>query len=192
MESGPPRAAQRSDEALMEGYARGDAGAFDELFARYEGRAYAFFLRRTGSEDRAADLYQELFLRIHRARDRYDPARPFAPWFFQIARRLLIDALRSSGRAARTASFEDETYAETVRRGPEHEVASAEQADAILRQLSDVERYVLVAAKVQGREYIELAGEIGKSVVAVKKLASRAMQRLRASAGDGAAGETAG
>lgn len=174
------RAAEISDETLMDRYARGDAEAFEELFVRYQGRAYAFFLRRTGSEDRAADLYQDLFLRIHRARERYDPGRPFAPWFFQIARRLLIDSLRRSSRSA-----EDHLAEETVPAGrpecdPEGRVAAAEEAVAILEQLSGVERYVLVSAKVHGREYAELAGELGKSVAAVKKLASRAMQRLRA------------
>lgn len=84
----PERVRGLSDEALMDRYARGDGAAFDELFARYQERAYAFFLWRVGSAEHAADLYQELFLRIHRARERYDPGRPFAPWFFQIARRL--------------------------------------------------------------------------------------------------------
>jgi RNA polymerase sigma factor (sigma-70 family) len=92
-------ASQLPDEALMERYADGDAQAFDELFRRYEPRAYAFFLRRTGSPERARDLYQELFLRIHRARDRYDRGRPFAPWLFRIAQRLWIDDQRRAHRS---------------------------------------------------------------------------------------------
>ena len=61
---------EEPDENLMARDAAGDAEAFDELFRRYEPRAYVFFLKRTGSPQRAEDLYQELFLRIHRARDR--------------------------------------------------------------------------------------------------------------------------
>ena len=64
----------------MERYVDGDSTAFDELFRRYEPRAFSYFLRRTGSPDRAQDLYQDLFLRIHRARDTYDSRRSFAPW----------------------------------------------------------------------------------------------------------------
>jgi RNA polymerase sigma-70 factor (ECF subfamily) len=173
------------DQKLMERYAQGDAVAFDELFARYHDRAYAFFLRRTGSTDLAADLYQELFLRLHRARGDYDPARPFAPWFFQIARNLLFDALRRSGRV-REVPIADELLGPGEREpGSEHRIAESEQADELLGRLSDLERYVLVGAKVHGRGYAELAREVGRSVVAVKKLASRAMQRLRA--GDRAA-----
>jgi RNA polymerase sigma-70 factor (ECF subfamily) len=141
-------------------------------------------LRRVRSESRAADLYQELFLRLHRARASYDPRRPFAPWFFQIARRLVIDEFRRCGR------WQEETLQEELALGsaaewngtaePEWQIACHAQAQAVLGALSEIERYVLVSAKVDGRGYAELAAELGKSVVAIKKLASRAMQRLRA------------
>ena len=64
---------EEPDEILMARYAAGDLEAFDELFQRYERCVYFFFLTRTDSPQRAEDLYQELFLRIHWARDRYDP-----------------------------------------------------------------------------------------------------------------------
>ena len=43
--------------------------AFEDCSGAYEPRAYSFFIKRTQSRERAQDLYQELFLRIHRARD---------------------------------------------------------------------------------------------------------------------------
>jgi DNA-directed RNA polymerase specialized sigma24 family protein len=46
--------------------------------------------------------------------------------------------------------------------------------------LSPLERYVLVSSKVEGVGYPQLAVELGKSADAVKKMASRAMQRVRA------------
>ena len=170
------------DEVLMARYARGDAAAFEQLFERYEARTYRFFLIRARSEQRAADLYQELFLRIHRARASYDPSRSFAAWFFQIARRLWIDELRRSAVRSCEIALADEAMPCEVRSLPERELAAVQDARAALEQLSEVERYVLISAKVEGRSYLDLAGELGRSVVAVKKLASRAMQRLRSSA----------
>lgn len=55
-----------------------------------QGTIVVIKLKRTSSPQRAEDLYQELFLRIHRARDQFDSSRAFTPWFFQIAHRLLI------------------------------------------------------------------------------------------------------
>jgi len=159
-------------------YADGDAEAFDELFRRYEARAYAFFVARTRSRERARDLYQELFLRIHRARVSYDASRPFTPWFFQIARRLLVDDGRRAHRSREVPLEDRDLCAE--RPDGEAELGDRERVGEVLGALSPEERYVLVSSKVEGRGYPEIAIQLGKSADAVKKLASRAMQRLRA------------
>lgn len=168
-----------ADELLMTRYADGDAEAFEELFRRHESRAYAYFLKRTRSPDRARDLYQELFLRIHRGRDAYDPSREFAPWFFQIAHRLLIDDQRRAYRCHEVPMEAREIRAET--RGCDDQLGNRERLIRILGELSSEERYILVSAKLEGVGYLELATRLGKSVEAVKKAASRAMQRLRTS-----------
>lgn len=168
------------DETLMARYADGDGEAFDELFRRYEPRAYGFFVRRTGSPERAQDLYQELFLRIHRARERYDPSRPFTPWFFQIANRLLVDDHRRAFRSHEVPLEDREPR--SAREGSEAVVANREQVAQLLDGLSPEERYVVLSAKVEGIGYPELAEHLGKSADAVKKMASRALQRLRAGA----------
>ena len=169
------------NEILMERYAGGDVDAFEELFRRFETSTYSYFLKRTRSPERAQDLYQELFLRIHRARNSYDPARPFAPWFFRIAHRLRIDDQRRAYRAHEVAVGDHEPSAPGA--GSADEVADRERVRHILDSLSEDERYVLVSAKVDGITYAELAVDLGKSVAAVKKMASRALQRLRAASG---------
>ena len=168
------------DETLMARYADGDMEAFEELFQRYEPRAYVFFLRRTRSPERSQDLYQELFLRIHRARDRYDSSRPFTPWFFQIANRLLVDDHRRAFRSHEVPIEDREPW--TAGPGSEDVVADREQVLQLLHALSPEERYVVLSAKVEGIGYPELAEHLGKSVDAVKKMASRAIRRLRATA----------
>jgi RNA polymerase sigma-70 factor (ECF subfamily) len=168
------------DETLMERYANGDAAAFEELFRRYEPRAFSYFSRRLASADRAEDLYQEVFLRIHRARHRYDPARPFAPWFFQIAHRLLIDDRRRAYRAHEQRS--ERRYLEAAADHASDTVSDREQLARLFDGLSADERFVLVSAKGEGVSYSELARRLGRSVDAVKQLASRAARRLRASA----------
>lgn len=169
-----------SDENLMARYAAGDVDAFDELFRRYEPRAYAFFFQRTSSPQRAEDLYQELFLRIHRARDRYDPERTFTPWFFQIANRLLIDDRRRAYRSHELPIEDWEPSADVP--ASEDLVSERQEASRLLHALSPEERYIVLSAKVVGIGYPELAEHLGKSVDAVKKVASRAIRRLRAEA----------
>jgi RNA polymerase sigma-70 factor (ECF subfamily) len=154
----------------MARYAHGDAHAFDELFRRYEPRTYTFFLRRTGSPERAQDLYQELFLRIHRARDRYDVERPFAPWLFQIAHRLLVDDQRRAHRSHEVPVEDRELRSGCA--SSEGQVGDREALRQALACLSREERYVVISSKLAGVGYPELAMQLGKSVAAVRKMAS--------------------
>lgn len=138
----PDTAGSPSDETLMSHYARGDPVAFDRLFARYERRAHAFLLARVRSPERADDLFQELFLRIHRGRETFRPDGRFAPWFFGIARRVLVDEYRRRG-----PPFEEfrEGFAA---RGPDPERAFAarESLASLEAELSEEEQAILVAA----------------------------------------------
>jgi RNA polymerase sigma-70 factor (ECF subfamily) len=170
-----------SDESLMAEYAAGRVEAFDELFRRYERAAYAFFVKRVGSQDRARDLYQELFLRVHRGRHAYDPRRPFTPWFFQIAHRLLVDDFRRAFR------HHEAPLGDILDSAPGGEQSPPIRCDLeqLMSGLSSEEQYVLHSAKLTGSEYREIAADLGKSVDAIKKVASRAMQKLRHRAGRG-------
>ncbi|MCZ7618927.1 MAG: sigma-70 family RNA polymerase sigma factor [Myxococcota bacterium] len=167
----------RGDAELMALYAGGSRAAFEELFRRYEGRAFHFFRRRISSDDRAHDLYQELFLRLHRFRDRYDPERPFAAWFFQIARHVLFDELR---RGLRSAAIPlDDAPTPAADSDAEQRIDSRRELERTLGTLPEDASHILIHAKLLGRDYRELAVEMGRSADAVKQTASRAMRRLR-------------
>jgi len=169
---------EATDSQLMERYALGDGHAFDELFQRYEGRVYAYFLRRTRSPDSARDLYQDLFLRIHRFRARFDPSQGFESWFFTIASHVYIDHLRRSRGSEEPAGDSPADRFQDC--GAERQAIARSEAHRILAGLSPEQEAVLVAAKVGGFDYAEIAEELGKTVAAVKQVASRTIRRIRA------------
>ena len=166
-----------SDGQLMGLYAHGSQSAFEELFRRYEGRAYGYFLRRVRCEARARDLYQDLFLRLHRFRHTFDPSRAFEPWFFHMAHRVLVDEWRRRNRQAEVG-LEEARLASPVA-DPERSAAALHDSERQLERLSPEETRILVDAKVLGLEYSEIAAALSKSVAAVKQVASRSLRRLR-------------
>ncbi len=85
----------------MAAYQAGNQAAFGELFTRHGGSVYGFLVRRLPDRALAEDLFQEAFLRVHRARQTYDATRPFRAWLFGIVHNLVIDALRDAGRTPR-------------------------------------------------------------------------------------------
>lgn len=102
-----------SDEELMAQLQEGDERALAQLMQRYQGPLYGFLSRRVGSA--ADDLFQETWIRIVRARERFDTERRFAAWLYQIANNLCRDRYRrvdAMRRAVDSFRAEDETLRE--------------------------------------------------------------------------------
>ena len=79
-----------TDEELIAAVVAGDETALATLYHRYERPLHAFLARQTGTRD-LDDLVQETWLRVVRAAARFDPARRFSTWLFQIALNLARD-----------------------------------------------------------------------------------------------------
>lgn len=180
------------DEILMAAYQAGNEAAFSELFERYAGRVYGFLARRLGDPSLAEDLYQEAFLRLHRARSTYDSNRPFRAWLFGIVHNLLTDTLRSQGRAPQTDPVETLADAQLATaasasgadgHSPDR-VASARQASHALNRalhaLPSEEATVLILARLEGLSYEDIGRILGRTAAATKQLAYRALKRVRA------------
>lgn len=83
----------------------GDQAALGLLLERYRAPLYGFLWRRAERES-ADDLFQETWLRVVRARDRFDPRRRFSTWLYQIANNLCRD--RGRRRAVEERALEAE------------------------------------------------------------------------------------
>src|SRR6202158_3693780 len=72
----------------------GDLDAFEELIRRMQRRVYGFAYHHVRDLDEAHDLTQEIFVKLYRNLARYDPARPFEPWFWKLAANTSINYRR--------------------------------------------------------------------------------------------------
>ncbi len=90
----------RTDEALLGASREGERGAFVELINRYRDELLHFLTRFLGSHAAAEDVFQEAFLQVHLAADKFDTTRRFKPWLFTIAANKARDYHRKHGRRA--------------------------------------------------------------------------------------------
>lgn len=82
----------RDDHELMRRFANGDDGAFDSLMRHWEPQVTRTVRRFTRDSAEAADVTQEVFLRVFRHRSHYDRERAaFSTWLYQIVLNLLRD-----------------------------------------------------------------------------------------------------
>ena len=81
--------AQLTDNSGADTMARsahgGDLDAFEGLVRRYQRRVFGLAYQYLRDPDEAQDLAQEVFVRLYRNLARYDPERPFEPWFWRLA-----------------------------------------------------------------------------------------------------------
>ena len=87
-----------ADQFLVERIAEGDAGAWEELIARYEGRLLAFVEHRLKNRGSAEDIVQETFIGFLNSLPNYDRRRPLESYLFSICAYKLTDHLRREGR----------------------------------------------------------------------------------------------
>ena len=87
-----------ADRLLIDRVRAGDADAWADFIARYEGRLLAFALSRLRNRARAEDVVQEAFLGFLVSLPNYDETQSLEAWLFAITAHKLTDALRKEGR----------------------------------------------------------------------------------------------
>ena len=86
------------DASLLIGVRRGDASAWENLIARFEGRLLAFARSRLRDASAAEDVVQDAFLGFLVALPNYDESTPLESFLFAITAHKLTDALRRAGQ----------------------------------------------------------------------------------------------
>ncbi len=86
------------DKALVLKLQDGDLEALGELYDRHRSMVYRTALAITGEPETAADLVQDVFLRLHRFAHRIDSDRPIQPWLYRITANLAYTWMKRRSR----------------------------------------------------------------------------------------------
>ena len=93
---------ETSDEALMLRYQAGDAGAFDTLYARHRGGLFRFIGRQCRTREHAEELFQDVWMNLIQARERYRVEAQFRTYLYTLAHNKLMDYFRRFDRVELT------------------------------------------------------------------------------------------
>jgi len=170
-----------------------DAVAFEELVVHYQSRLVNILTHLVGSSDQAEDLAQEVFLRVYRARKRYEPGAKFSTWLYTIANNVAANALRRRARRPEVnlvgresgplgARPLDNLLQASSGQMPTRRLDKAEMRDVVraaLEALNERQRMAVLLSKFEGMSYADIAETMELSTQAVKSLLSRARDNLR-------------
>ena len=168
------------DRSLVERYRDGDHEAFAELVVRYQRPIYnaAYWVVRKPED--AADVAQNVFLKVAEHLDDYDPQYRFFSWIYRIAVNESLNLLRRNGREEGLddeIDLRDENAAD-----PEQQLSDAQvtlQVRRALMAMSINDRTVLVLRHFSECGYQEIGQILDLDEKTVKSRLYEARQRLR-------------
>lgn len=175
------------DAALMLAFQGGDERAFRSLFEKHARAMVSFCHHFVRDQARAEELAQDVFLKLHRSAERYEPTARFKTFLYRLASNHCLNELRRGEYAARRAVEErrageplgttDPDALPAATASPEEDAAARALGDAVqevLRRLPEKQRAAFVLARLEGLSYDEVAAVLGTTVSAVKSLVHRA------------------
>ncbi|HLX10854.1 MAG TPA: sigma-70 family RNA polymerase sigma factor [Thermoanaerobaculia bacterium] len=175
------------DLELAQRHSRGDLRAFDEVYSRYAAMVYNLALRLAGDADEAADLTQEIFLRIFRHLDSFSGRSALKTWIFRVALNHCRERLSRFRPQTQPIAEEPDDEAGAVRladpgRGPEELAVAADLGRQVARGLARLPapfREAVVLRDLQGFSYEEIAAVLGVRTGTVRSRIARGREQLR-------------
>lgn len=179
-------AAEHHDTELAERHRWGDLAAFDEVYAEHAEMVYNLALRLAGDREEAADLTQEIFIRVFRHLGRFRGGSTLKTWIYRVA----INHCRSrlGRRRLPTRPLDDDTAGggrlepADQRRDPEQRALAGDAGRRVagaLRLLPAVFREAVVLRDLEGLSYGEIAEILGVRLGTVRSRLARGRDQLR-------------
>jgi RNA polymerase sigma-70 factor (ECF subfamily) len=186
--TGGADADEDASAALMLRVREGDTRAFERLVELHQSAVIGTAARMLGNVEDGHDIAQQVFLRVWKSADRYQPTAKFTTWLFTITRNLIFNETRRRSRR-REVAIEDETddaprrqFANLATPGPDQQTQQDEleaAVDAAIAALPEKQRLAVVLRRHQELPYEQLCEILGMSLPAVKSLLFRARNELR-------------
>jgi RNA polymerase sigma-70 factor (ECF subfamily) len=185
---GGAAAALDYDAELMLRVKEGDGASFTVLLEKHRAPVVHFLYRMVLNHAVAEELAQEVFLRVYRSRNSYEPTAKFTTWLFRIATHLALNSLRDGRNERGQEHLDDDTGEMPVRQVADRK-PSVEQRMVYEVRLDEVRRAIaglpekqkaaVLMHKYEEMEYSQIAKVLRCSESAVKSLLFRAYETLR-------------
>ena len=169
----------------MLAYCEGDESAFEELYLRHKQKVYFYIRRFIPREDLVEEIYQEAFVRLHKARDRYRPTAKFTTFLYTIVHRLCIDRGRSMGWRDIESRYRPENpmpEPPSGKPGPEEEAGRGQTQKTLLSaldRLADRRRSAVILHEAFGYTAAEVGEALDCTTAAAKMTIFRGRRQLR-------------
>ncbi|WP_058486311.1 RNA polymerase sigma factor [Defluviitalea phaphyphila] len=168
------------DYEIVQRCLNGEKEMFEELISRYKNLVYSIILRMVSDSEEANDLAQEVFIKIYKNLDKYNPKYKFSTWVMKITTNLVIDARRKQKQSP--IYIEDMLHETSTNESPEEGYLRQERSKEVrdaLNTLPDMYKIPIILFHQQGLSYQEIANVINEPLSKVKNRIFRARKMLK-------------
>ena len=158
---------------IAKGKAEGER-AFAELYARFGNRVFMYCVKILGDDRDAQDVYQETFIRFHRAAQKEYEVQNVPSYLFKIARNLCYNHRRDKKQFLDLEDFSFSSRDESYER---RDLLNLIETALGLLDIKYREAFVL--KEYEGMSYSQIAEITGDTVPALKNRVWRAKERIR-------------
>lgn len=162
-----------ADEQLMKLYQNGHEGAFKVLYERHSAKVFGFLKSRVSNKEKMQEIYQEVFVKIHKSKHLFNDSLPLLPWIFTITRTVLIDELRKNKNVQISEGYDLEKIPSN---GASHQLNSTAE---LIDKLPNYQKTALEMRYVSDRTFEEIAASLQVSPSNARQIISRGVKRLR-------------
>ena len=180
------------DLALMADVARGDEDAFAKIVEKHQPAVLGTVAKMTNQSPDTEDIAQQVFIRLWKSAERYQPTAKFTTFLFTITRNLVFNATRKkSGKNESSFDALEENWGQSIEdknsdSRPDKSIEQNELRQEIDRPISSLpekQRLAVILRRYEKMPYEEIATTLEISVPAVKSQLFRARTALRESLG---------
>jgi RNA polymerase sigma-70 factor (ECF subfamily) len=181
----------RIDFELMQSIASNDETAVGELYDRFGSLVFRMAYQSMPTRAEAEDAVQEIFVRLWKTADRYDPRKAaLVTWVMLLTRRHLVDKLRRKRARIKTAVLDDALASGVgawVESNAGERMANDEHFAALIKKietLPELQQTVVLRAYLGGQTLRQISDELETPLGTIKSALSRALVRLRERTGE--------
>jgi RNA polymerase sigma factor (sigma-70 family) len=171
---------EMSDYEIIQKCLAGNQQYFEELVTRYKKLIYSVVYNMINDKEEVNDISQEVFIRIYKSMDRYNPEFKFSTWSVRIATNLCLDILRK--KKVDTTPIEEIGDVSSDGDTPEARYISKERSQKIRRAIEGLpEKYrtLIILFHQNGLSYEEMTNVLDEPMTIIKNRLYRARLMLR-------------
>lgn len=170
-------------EVLVKRLKSGDQEVWKMIVDRYSKKVYNMALNFAGNKDEAADITQEIFLKVYNNIDKFKEDRGFTSWLLRLSKNYCIDYWRKNKYHRKNVELEENMAIASTQDAHNPEETSFRQSDAVyirkkLGMLPPDLRAMIIMRDIQDYSYEEIAENLDIPLGTAKSRINRARTKL--------------